>query len=464
MKILLTANASYFPPQGGSTRSNLAWLETLAAKQHSCQVVSPAPAKDTALKRKQVGEILNAEGMLAEEIKVASTNDSNIFWVNGVQIHSVTDPSRMHPFLVDQIRKFKPNWILVSSEDLGQALLKTALQTYAGRVIYLAHTPQVFPFGPASLQPNPAGTELLRQTAAIVAIGQQTAEYIQQYTGIKPVIIHPPIYSRGPFLNYGRFSEGFITIVNPCAVKGISIFLTLAQQLSGYEFAALPGWGTTDADRKMLEALPNVQLLNPCKNIDEVLARTRILLVPSLWQEGFGLIVVEAMLRGIPVLASNFGGLLEAKLDTDFLLPVRPIEHYESRFDEHRLPNPIVPEQDIIPWLNILHDLLSHRTLYEQVSKISREAALAFVSNIDISAFEQFLESLTSEAQVTPSSTPIRVEEQDTKVGKLPDSVENLSHERRTLLALRLLQLRKKEESVPSEKTIPHVPPSISKD
>jgi hypothetical protein len=31
MRILLTANASYVPPRGGATRSNLAWLERLAA-------------------------------------------------------------------------------------------------------------------------------------------------------------------------------------------------------------------------------------------------------------------------------------------------------------------------------------------------------------------------------------------------------------------------------------------------
>ena len=126
-------------------------------------------------------------------------------------------------------------------------------------------------------------------------------------------MIHPPIYGAGPFANYGNFERGLIAMINPCAVKGISIFLETAERLPEYEFGVVPGWGTTAADRRALERLPNVRFLPNVKDIDEVLARTRVLLNPSLWYEGFGLIVMEAMLRGIPVVASDSGGLEEAK-------------------------------------------------------------------------------------------------------------------------------------------------------
>ncbi len=60
-------------------------------------------------------------------------------------------------------------------------------------------------------------------------------------------------------------------------------------------------------------------LLDPVDNVDDILRRTRVLLVPSLWAEARSRMVVESMLRGVPVIASNVGGIPEAKLGVDYL-------------------------------------------------------------------------------------------------------------------------------------------------
>ena len=47
MRILLTANASYVPPRGGATRSNLIWLDQMARAGHLCRIVC-GPSREGA--------------------------------------------------------------------------------------------------------------------------------------------------------------------------------------------------------------------------------------------------------------------------------------------------------------------------------------------------------------------------------------------------------------------------------
>src|ERR1039458_4370208 len=368
MRILLTANASYVPPRGGATRSNLLWLEYMAARGHECRIVAAALAEGAA-KRVQMAQ----EGL-----------DRQTLVERGVELYEVAERARQAAVLRRQIREFQPDWVLVSSEDLGHALLREAHEAAPGRVVYLAHTPQFFPFGPASWNPDPGATELVTRTAG----------YIRQHTGREAVVIHPPIYGSGPFPNLASFDTGLATMVNPCAVKGISIFMALAERFPGCGFGVLPGWGTTAADRAQMAALANIAMLPNCRHIVEFLGRTRILLMPSLWYEGFGLTVMEAMLHGIPVISSDAGGLVEAKMGTPLVVLPPAIERYAPVFDEHSLPKPVIGPVDLRPWEDALRALLTDRALYERVSAASREAALRFAGSLDAGRMQAFLQSL----------------------------------------------------------------------
>jgi glycosyltransferase involved in cell wall biosynthesis len=388
VRILLAANASYVPPRGGATRSNLIWLEALARRGHACRVLAAALDGDAAGRAEQMrDEQIQPPSPCADGLQELTSHA-------GVSIYTVLDSGRRGLALREHIREFEPDWVLVSSEDVGQILLREAHASAPGRVVYLAHTPQFFPFGPESWNPDESGAELVRRCAGVVAIGRHMAGYIERHCGTAATVIHPPIYGSGPFTALGRFGEGLITMVNPCAVKGIAIFAELARRFPGLEFGAVPGWGTTSADRRMLEQLPNVRLLANARRFEDLLAGTRILLMPSLWYEGFGLTVMQAMLHGIPAAASDSGGLKEAKAGVGCVVPVRPIEHYESGFDERGMPRAVIPEQPMEVWEESIATLTTSREAYEAESALSRAAALRFVESVNPDALEQFLVGL----------------------------------------------------------------------
>ena len=396
MRILLTANASYVPPRGGATRSNLIWLDHLARNGHQCRIVGGAAGSGAELR-----------------------------YHESIAVLAVEEPARRRQVLRRQIEEFRPDWVLVSSEDVGHGLLREAQHAASGRVVYLAHTPQFFPFGPASWSPDVQAARLVAEAAGIVAIGHHMADYILQSLGRPAAVIHPPIYGPGPFTHYSNFNRGRIVMINPSAVKGISIFLRIAERFAGHEFGVLPGWGTTSEDCRALRRLPNVTFLPNAANIDDVLADTRVLLMPSLWYEGFGLIVMENMLRGIPVVASDSGGLKEAKAGTRYVIPVKTIEHYQPVFDEHDMPKPVVEENDPAPWFSALQELLTDRAAYENESSASRDAALAFVAGLDPAAMERYLTGLRPAAATQEQA-----------------SIESLTPEKRALLLQRLHKRR----------------------
>ena len=122
MRILLTANASYVPPRGGATRSNLIWMDHLAGAGHACRFVCGTAGDGAELR-----------------------------FHDSLAVFAVDEPARRIHVLRQQIAEFRPDWVLVSSEDLGHGLLREAQHSAAGRVVYLAHTPQFFPFGEAAV-------------------------------------------------------------------------------------------------------------------------------------------------------------------------------------------------------------------------------------------------------------------------------------------------------------------------
>ena len=132
----------------------------------------------------------------------------------------------------------------------------------------------------------------------------------------------------------------YVTFINPQAAKGVYVFARIARELaarrpdipllvvqgrSGGDALKNPALGLAEhiagelqlqAGRPHREPAQPAKAGTPARNITlmpftpnpgEFYPRTKLVLMPSLWNESFGLVAVEAMLNGIPVLASNRG-------------------------------------------------------------------------------------------------------------------------------------------------------------
>jgi surfactin synthase thioesterase subunit/glycosyltransferase involved in cell wall biosynthesis len=364
-------------------------------------------------------EQLNLRGVSPQQI-----TDGVRFFLHGVDVRVITLSSQLRAFLLGLMEEFDPDVIVTSTDDPAQLFFDVARRSTRARVVYLVRATIAVPFGPDSALPSRARTDALAAVDGIVGVSEYVAKYVRDYSGL-PAIHVPISLMESPDTSIlGRFDNRYVSMVNPCAVKGIDIFLSLADRMTHLSFAAVPTWGTTPQDIEALRRRPNVSILEPFDRIDDLLSQSRVVLAPSVWAEARSRMVMESMLRAVPVIASDTGGLREAKLGVPYVLPVNPVRHYQPELNQNLVPVADVPPQDVSPWQTALARLTNDRSHWETISAQSREAAIEYLSKLTVEPFERFLlELLDRPKRSTPAKT-------------------GLDPKRRQLLALRLKQQR----------------------
>lgn len=119
-------------------------------------------------------------------------------------------------------------------------------------------------------------------------------------------------FRKRKFEKKSSINFGFMGRIIP--VKGVKILLEAFDGIEN-DAARLLIFGGADSLRKYIEsyANKNVVFRGGYKNweIDHVLDQVDVLVVPSLWYENSPLVIQEAFLAGVPVIASDIGGMAE---------------------------------------------------------------------------------------------------------------------------------------------------------
>ena len=169
-----------------------------------------------------------------------------------------------------------------------------------------------------------ANRRLLARADLLVSNSRFLQHALRSRAGLSSEVVTPFIDTAALRTPAAGEVRDALTFVGLDEWKGASIVLRLAEALPERHFLFLAGARDSARVRARAGRLGNVAYEGWTEEMGRVFARTRILLMPSIWEEPFGRLPVEAGACGVPTLASARGGLREAVGDGGMLID--PVE------------------------------------------------------------------------------------------------------------------------------------------
>lgn len=247
----------------------------------------------------------------------------------------------------EKLREFKPDAVIGYPNPLCPLLGRSAELGYSG--VFMAHNLAIMDMDIT-----------MPENIGIIANSPYTANVLsEKYPGIAVEtvleMIEPDLYK------VIEKENGHITFINPIAEKGVKTALETARLMPKEQFLFVKGgWYDRDKSNPVSAhepafGLPNVKVEGFKNDMRRIYSVTDILLVPSIFIETFGRVIIEANINGIPVVASKNGGIPFTLGRGGFL---------------------IEPADNVDGYVDALRKLRSDKKLYASISNAARENSL----------------------------------------------------------------------------------------
>lgn len=247
----------------------------------------------------------------------------------GYPVIRAADPVDALPMMV---AVWDPSVIVVQSGTTLLPMVMRSLETGRPTAVYL-HNVEIHQLG-GLLVPD---SDLL-----FLANSDFTARRWHALCGIDSVVV-PPLVLPERYLVTERGDS--VLFVNPTQIKGVEIMFALAAACPDMPFLVAESWGLNprwrEACLERAAGISNIEWNKPTADMRAVYARSRTLLMPSIWEESFGRTAVEAQINGIPVVASRRGALPETIGGGGLLVDVHaPIGEWQAALRRAYRPSP----------------------------------------------------------------------------------------------------------------------------
>jgi glycosyltransferase involved in cell wall biosynthesis len=392
-RLLFCSYHSYLDPSSGAAQSTRDLLELLAARGWTCGVLCGPHLDFESCVR--YAELLRRHGLTAMTERCAEGPLS-------FALHHVTQRAV-------RVTLFEPEEAVPRGEPTqaeGRAFLRIfervrqlfrpqVLLTYGGQ--WLAHDLMaaakhasvrvVFSLRNFAY----TGKALFRPVDAMLVPSEFSCEHYRRTLGIESTAIPGPWDWDRVVCDHvdGRF----VTFVNPQPAKGVFVFARIALELSkrrpDIPLLVVEGRGGIDWLARTGLDLTGVTTVHRMANTPDprgFYRVSRLVLMPSLWRESFGRVAAEALMNGIPVLASRRGALPETLAEAGRLLEIPEQYTPETR---------VAPTaEEVAPWLESIEQLWDDTTAYETERQRCLRAAEAWRAERLLPRFEAFLQGI----------------------------------------------------------------------
>lgn len=153
--------------------------------------------------------------------------------------------------------------------------------------------------------PSPQDAPNLRYAANSPFLARMGEAMLGAKVAMIPPVIEPDLYRCTPTGNA-------ILYVNPVAMKGVHIATAIAERLPHRQFLFVRSWPDHPSIPHFEPCLGNIEWVATARDMRPLFERSKLLLMPSVWEESSGRTLGEAQVSGIPCIASDRGGLRES--------------------------------------------------------------------------------------------------------------------------------------------------------